>query len=194
MSALTLRAARFSKITGGLFAILFIAGNLASAEDVLLIEEHWKLEVGGADAARSAPQVTMVMSPTNGLSDDFFIVSLNHWSYPDFAPGGIQLQRWHDKECLAVTQGNSNATMDHEEEVVTWVQRISLVEGHLKFEILNGTSQTWGSFGASGNLVLTVPTSLTRLNDYRPAVSLEQSESATRAIACRRWCSLGSNG
>ena len=44
-----------------------------------------------------APQVSMVMSPDGDVENDFFIVTLNHWSYPDFAAGGMQVQRWNSE-------------------------------------------------------------------------------------------------
>ncbi len=171
----SLRTARLSRVLFSLAALVFFACSSASATDVVLVEEHWELHVEGPDAARSAPQVTMVMSPTADVEDDFFIVTLNHWSYPNYSAGGIQLQHWNNEDCLEVTQGSSSSTMHQESETVTWVQRLSLVNGALKFEVVDGNSQTWGTFGTNGELTLTVPTQLTRLNSYLPAVSLGES-------------------
>ena len=171
----SLRAAHLPSMFFGLAPLLFFACSTASAADVVLIEEHWELHVGGPDAARSAPQVTMVLSPTDNVEDDFFIVTLNHWSYPKFSAGGIQVQRWHNEDCYDVAQCGSQTPLSNDEEVIRWVQRISLVDGNLKFEVVNGSSQSWGTFGGNGELQLTHPTELTRLNAYRPAVSIEQS-------------------
>ena len=171
----TLRTAHFSRFVFGLAILLFQAGSCASAADVVLIEEHWELHVGGPDAARSAPQVTMVMSPTGDVENDFFIVTLNHWSYPEYAAGGIQVQRWHSEDCYDVAHGSNQDPLADDEEVIRWVQRIRLVDGQLKFEVVSGYSQSWGTFGDNGELALTQPTELTRLNQYRPAVSIEQS-------------------
>ncbi len=171
----SLRAARSSRILFCLATLFLFACSSVSATDVVLVEEHWELHVEGPDAARSAPQVTMVMSPTEDVEDDFFLVTLNHWSYPNFSAGGIQLQRWRSEDCLEVTNSSNSSAMHQETETVTWVQRISLVNGTLKFEVVSGSSQTWGTFGTDGELSLTVPTYLTRLNNYRPAVSIEQS-------------------
>lgn len=170
-----LRGTRCAKLSLALATILLLTGQTVSAVDVVLIEEHWELNVGGPDAARSAPQVTMTMSPTGDVESDFFIFTLNHWSYPDFAAGGVQVQRWHGEDCYAFGQGENRALLGTDQEAVNWKQRISLVDGHLKYEIVDGNSQSWGQFGNNGQLTLTVPTSLTRLNAYRPSVSLEQS-------------------
>lgn len=147
----------------------------AHALDVLQIEEHWELAVGGPEEDRCAPQISMVMSPTDSLDDDFFMVTLNHWSFPDFAAGGIQVQRWRGEQCLASTHSHSHAELRHDGEVITWTQRLSLNHGILSLEILDGSSSTWGSFGGGSSMKLTVPTTLSRLNDYQPAISLGQS-------------------
>jgi hypothetical protein len=169
------RAAHCGKISLGLAAILLLAGQNVSALDVILVEEHWELHVGGPDEGRSAPQVTMTMSPIGDVESDYFILTLNHWTYPEFAAGGVQVQRWHGEECYAFAQAENRALLDSDQETVSWKQRISLADGHLKFEIIDGNSESWGQFGHNGHLILTVPTSLTRLNAYRPAVSIEQS-------------------
>lgn len=162
-------------------AILTLCGCLLSqpsladnSNDVVQIEEHWELEVGGPDAGRSAPQVTMIMSPVDHLNDDFFALTLNHWSFPDFEEGGYQLQRWHGEECQEAAHGARTNPIEQDGEIITWVQRISVDEGVLKFQVLNGHSESWSQFGSEG-FVITTPTNLNRLNGYRPAISIEQS-------------------
>jgi hypothetical protein len=117
----------------------------------------------------------MTMSPFGNVECDYFIVTLNHWSYPNFGAGGIQVQRWHGESCLSHGQTNSQAPLAADQEVISWIQRISLADGNLKFEVLSGASNSWGNFGNSDELTLSHPSELSRLNEYRPAVSLEQS-------------------
>jgi hypothetical protein len=45
----------------------------------------------------------------------------------------------------------------------------------LLFEITNGSSTTWGSFGGQGYLKASVPTTLANLNTYNPDVSVQNS-------------------
>lgn len=175
MSTHAFRAAYFLKFALALAASLLATQSSALALDVVLIEEHWELHVGGPDEARSAPQVTMTMSPTNGVEDTFFVTTLNHWSYPDFAAGGVQVQRWSGEHCQESVGGSNQNTLQQDQEVITWVQRLRLVDGKLIFEIIDGHSQSWGAFGGSGELKVSHSTGLTRLNEYRPAVSLDQS-------------------
>jgi hypothetical protein len=147
---------------------------VASDTDVVLIEEYWELHIGGPDAARTAPQVTMVMSPLESLTGDFFAFTVNHWSYPEFASGGYQLQYWNGESCVSALHGWKTSTLDQDGETVSWVQRLSLSEGHLKFQVLSGHGDTWGNFGGEG-FTLSIPSQLERLNSYRPGTSITQS-------------------
>jgi len=160
-------------------AVIFAAVGAASPVcglDIISVEEHWELKVGGPDMDRSAPQVNMVMSPLSDLAGTYFVFSLNHATLPGFAAGGMQVQQWggDDIACWndAVQEGT---TLCYHEETVQWTQRISLDEGQLVFEISDGVSQTWNSFGNQSQLRSSVSTSLASLSGYRPAVSLNES-------------------
>lgn len=179
MTYSALRPAHFCLFVVGVCCVVSAAGRAHADDngndnDVILIEEHWELEVGGPDAARSAPQVMMIMSPDGKLTDDYFAFAINHWSFPDFAAGGYQLQRWHGGECQEAEDGARTSPMENDGEIVTWVQRLTLDEGQLKFQVLDGHSESWNNFGGEG-FAISIPTQLTRMNPYRPAISLEQS-------------------
>ena len=152
-----------------------VSASSCLALDVVWIEEHWELKVGGPDEGRSAPQVTMVMSPTNNLNSDYFIFSLNHWNYPEFAAGGLELQRWNGFGWVSSQRSSNHSPLKTDGEVVKWVQRMELVDSTLHFSIKDGQSQTWGQFGGQGVLKTSFPTELNRLNDYLPEISLTGS-------------------
>ena len=149
--------------------------GIVLAEDVVSIEEHWELRVGGPDASRSAPQVTMVMSPTGDLYCDHFIVTLNHSVFPDFLPGGIQIQRWSNDECEETVENCDAEPFAINDEVITWVQRMTIDGCQLTFEVVNGESESWGDFGGEGELKFSYYTWLSRLNSYKPSVSIGES-------------------
>src|SRR5262245_66449926 len=91
----------------------------------------------------------MVMSPTGDLASNYFLFTLNHSNVPDFTPGGMQVQLWDGTNLVEHHVSNERSTLSHDEEVVTWVQRMTLEDGTLTFEISAGSSETWGSFGGN---------------------------------------------
>jgi hypothetical protein len=157
------------------WGVCFAEPCRASSPQVVSVEEHWELRISQPDTDRSAPQITMVMSPVSHLDGVHFLITLNHSTVPDYAPGGVQLQAWDGEELLASHTNHDGDTLDHADETITWVQRISLNNGHLSFQIVNGQSESWGHFGGD-SLSFSTPTSLAALNGYRPGVSLTESQ------------------
>lgn len=150
-------------------------GGIAAAGDVVEIEETWSLSVGGPEVARSSPQISMVMSASGDTETDYFLVALNHWSSPEFAPGGVQVQHWNGDNCLCVANSPEQQPLHHDGETISWAQRITLADGELVFQVTDGQSESWGNFAAGDALRLATPTELTQLNAYKPAVSIEES-------------------
>jgi len=157
------------------FAVALIAAPAGAQTKVVMVEEHWELQLGQPDPDTSAPQASMVMSPTDDSEGVFFMFTLNHQNSPDYEPGGMQIQIWNGTELVDCGTGNESGTLSNSAEAVSWVQRIELNEGELTFGIHDGASETWGAFGGS-DLSLSTPTNLTCLNAYRPAVSLTESQ------------------
>jgi len=149
------------------------APAVAQSNRVVMVEEHWELQLGQPDTDRSAPQTTMVMSPTGDLSGAHFLFTLNHSSAPE--PGGMQVQQWSGDELVQEHASSHTAALEHSQETVHWVQRLTLNEGSLNFQVLDGEGETWATFGGE-DLSLSTPTELTSLNSYRPAVSLNESQ------------------
>jgi hypothetical protein len=148
---------------------------LADSSRVISVEEHWELHLSQPDAERSAPQTTMVMSPSADVAGVHFLFTLNHQAVPNYQAGGMQVQVWDGEELSQEKVGQQSGPLQNEDETVSWVQRISLESGTLKFAVSNGESQSWGEFGGD-DLTLSLPTTLTTLNTYRPAVSLSESQ------------------
>jgi hypothetical protein len=162
---------------------IFCAGWLiaipsASADpenNVVQIEEYWELQVAEPEGDLSAPQTTMVMSPVADLSDIHFLFVLNHVNTPGFEAGGMHVQYWDGDNLVQESIAGETGALENSGEVIRWVQRMTLEDGVLTFEVVNGESSTWGSFGG-GELSFSVPTSLDKLNGYLPAVSIGESQ------------------
>jgi len=159
-----------------LLCLVVGAGSTCQASNkVVSVEEHWELKVSQPDADRSAPQITMVMSPKNGLDGEHILLTLNHATDPDYAAGGIQLQVWDGEEHVESHSEQDGEALNHDDETITWVQRVSLNDGQLTFQIVNGQSESWGSFGGD-SLSHSMSTTLGNLNSYRPGVSISESQ------------------
>ncbi len=117
----------------------------------------------------------MAMSPTANLEGVHFLFTLNHLAAPEYEPGGMQVQLWDGQEFIADSVADATGSFEHVDEVVTWVQRMSLNEGTLKFQVRDGHSQTWENFGGD-NFKVQQSSALESLNQYRPAVSLTESQ------------------
>ena len=157
-------------------ALYLAAPVWADSPTILQIEEHWELRVGEPDSERSAPQATMVMSPYDELDGVFFMFTLNHRSLPAYSPGGMQVQLWDGDSIVATADGDAQDAMSQTNDVVRWTQRLKIDDGTLSFEVVDGSSSSWGEFGNDGTLKFTSPSSLEGLNDYRPAISLTESQ------------------
>ena len=153
-----------------------IATTSVQGANIVSIEEHWELSVGKPTPERSSPQASMIMSPSLDLSGTFFIFTLNHKSLPDFSAGGMQVQEWEDVNLRDTHNGPQAGALTEEDEMITWTQRMTVQDGLLSFEIVDGSSQTWTSFGGEGYLKLSATTTLDNLNHYRVFNSLSESE------------------
>jgi hypothetical protein len=161
-----------------LFAVCVVATSSASAQifpSVVQIEEHWELQIAQPEGDISAPQTTMVMSPIADLSDVHFLFVLNHVNAPGFEAGGMHAQYWDGDNLVQEAIAGETGALESSGEVIRWVQRMTIADGVLTFEVVNGESDTWGAFGG-GDLSFSVPTSLTKLNGYLPGLSIGESQ------------------
>lgn len=156
-------------------AVIVSPPATAQSTRVISVEEHWTLKVSEPDTERSAPQVTMVMSPNARLDGLHFLFTLNHANGSQSSSGGLQVQSWVGTELDQGSTSNSNDALDQSNEVISWTQRLSIHDGNLRFQIVDGESLSWGNFGGDG-LSLSVSSQQANLNSYRPSVSLTESQ------------------
>jgi hypothetical protein len=173
-SKLWRNASSLSSIIAG--SIVVWAAAPAWAAKIVQIDEQWELQIGEPDTSLSAPQATMVMSPTGNLDSTYFIFNLNCRNFPTYQPGGVQVQHWEGDSVVDSGTGAAADPLSQSEDTVSWTERVTLNNGTLTFEVVDGASNSWGHFGNEDALRLSSPTSLNNLNAYKPAISLTESQ------------------
>lgn len=158
---------------------LLVAGAIpaavASDYEVVVVEETWAVHVVAPESSNNAPQLSTTMGPRDSTDGLHFLFTLNYLSEPSYAPGGMQLQVWNGEQLQSQKTGPLSGVMAEGEETVRWTQRMSVHNGTLVMEVVDGTSQSWGNFGGQGYLRVTAPWASPHLNDYRPRLSLTES-------------------
>lgn len=146
-----------------------------SAPSIVRVEEDWELVVQSPDENSAGPQVGCTISPYADVDFGNATLELNFQSLPQFVAGGIQLQTWQDDNPIDSRKFPKNEVLHHDGEVVQWTQTMRIDSGVVTFEIINGTSETWGTFGGQGYLKSSLSTNLSNLNAYQPNVSVQNS-------------------
>jgi len=156
-------------------AALFCA-NTAHGADIIRVEEDWVVEVSEPETDKTAPQIYTVISPYGNISNLHAIFELNHKTQPDYSAGGMQLQSWNGTTLLDYRNNGVKGKLSHSNETISFTVRMEIVNGVLQFEIRNGSSTTWGTFGGQGYLKTSIDTAPNDLNDYDPTLSIKESK------------------
>jgi hypothetical protein len=145
----------------------------APASPVTRIEEDWVLWVYQPNGALFSPQFHTVMSPVDDLNSYYFQVTWNYRELPDFAPGGFQVQSWHNDTDLASHDVN-NQELSRSAEIITWTQVLETNGNQIAFSLVNGRSATWGSFDHPRTTIVQ-DGSVSDLESYSPDLSIQNA-------------------
>ena len=147
----------------------------AFGADVVRVEEEWELVVTTPDMVSNSPQVACAMTPLAKLEWLYMTFEINHRSDPDYVAGGLNMLVWHGEEHLLTKSSSDTHAMATTGETVRWTQAMTVQDGQVTFEVIGGSSVTWGNFGEPGGFRATVSAPLSNLNSYSPAVSVKHS-------------------
>jgi hypothetical protein len=147
----------------------------AQTSGIVRIEEDWEMVIGVPSANSDAPQVTCLISPLGNVDSYHATFIVNHHDVPSFVAGGLQLQVWNGEKLVASKRFPNQAVLAQPGETIRWTQVMRMTPDGLVFEVVAGTSQTWGAFGDENTLSLTVPMTPSDLSGYDPDVSVHQS-------------------
>lgn len=181
MSSHATTARRWSYRFCGLFLMgavaLGVMQRYASAQTTIVqVEEDWELVVATPVGNQSGPQITCVMSPECECHNTHFTFEINHLDLPEFVAGGLQVQHWNgDIAVHAHRHPSDTSILNTPNETIRWTQRLILSDSSLTFDVVNGTSTTWGAFGSQGYMRLVVSTEHDNLNNYDPNLTVSSS-------------------
>lgn len=142
---------------------------------VVRVEEDWTIQIRDGFKAESTPQLICVISPFGHIDGLHFLMEFNHSTLPDYIPGGLQLQAWDGDLEVASGPNPIPKIMEFANETVTFTLRMEVGSGAIKVDVINGQSQSWGSFGGIGTAQVVASTSLANLSNYSPTVSVANS-------------------
>lgn len=152
-------------------AALVVPALAVEAEEptITRVEEDWKLVLNVPDDWVVAPQFHTVMSPFPNQDLFYFQSTYNYRELPEFQSGGLQLQAWLNDKCLS-TKNIRTEPLSYDADTVTWTQQLKTNGTNLVFQVFNGQSNSWGSFGGEGTAIQLGWTG-GNLNTYSPSVS-----------------------
>jgi hypothetical protein len=157
-------------------AVALICGpSAASAQDLVKVEENWELVLGEPETITAGPQVMTTMGPFTHLDDTYFTFELNHLSAPSWSPGGLHVHKWYSEAREGTYSRADRSLLRYDNEVLTWTQVLSISNNKLRFQINNGVSLTWGSFGHTGLMAVEKNWGANHINGYSPEMSVAQS-------------------
>jgi hypothetical protein len=133
-------------ISAALSLVALTASSAPVFGQIIRVEQDWKLVLNQPDYAVEAPQFHTVMSPSDNLDGSYAQVTWNYREYPEFSPGGLQVQAW-SSDNVVETNSTKTSSLSTVAETITWTQTLQTDGVALEFNIINGRSTTWGSFG-----------------------------------------------
>lgn len=170
---------------------------MANAPPIIKIEEDWELVIATPDPQADCPQIVTVFGPTNPNFGTHTVFELNHGTLPSYSEGGMQLQVWTGNLLVGYRSQFSPTELRYTGETVRYTTRCEIrksdynYDGYwnrLRMEVVNGTSTTWGEFGGSTSLRISLWTSRDDLNPFDPNHSLTHSRVTFGANRVNRFC------
>lgn len=159
-------------LTGNAPQTTTTAQMVALAEPVLRVEEDWALVLNEPDGNVDSPQLHTVMTPYGDVDSYFAQVLWNYRETPNFTAGGVQLQSYQGEQTQS-RRSMEYGRLSTRAESITWTQALETDGVQLVFEVVNGASETWGSFGRE--MRIADDAYLASLDEYSPNVSARES-------------------
>ncbi|MEX0716171.1 MAG: hypothetical protein WD066_06285 [Planctomycetaceae bacterium] len=181
-------------VMGTLAVLGMTAGAPAFAEEgeeqppITRVEEDWVLDIGAPDPNTDSPQIINVISYCGCITGAHAVFELNHRTLPTYNAGGMQLQTWISEYLYDSRVYPRYEKLDTADEEIRYTLSMALpYSDWLRFEVKNGTSNTWGAFGGQGYLRSTMWAPYAHLEHYDPALSAKNSRIAFAAHRVKKF-------
>ena len=146
-----------------------------STPTIVRVEEDWVIEISAPDIDASAPQIITALSSTERLADVHSVFEINHSNFPSYTPGGLQMQVWSGDSLLVYKNSAKTGTLNTANETITYTTSMTISGPKIIFEVKNGNSTTWGTFGTTGRLRAELDTHQLGFSRYSPETSVANS-------------------
>lgn len=139
-------------------------------DEVMKVEESWKMTITDADATIGAPQFNTVMSPFPHVDSYYGLLNLNYRDLPEYVYGGVQAQMWKKNNNLDYKNSSKFGKLDTPgQTVISWTQELALNDdGTLTFTT-KGSTSFWGQLPPA----ISVSTDLEDLDGYTSDISVK---------------------
>lgn len=146
-----IRAGLFSWI--GLYCTAHVQAQSTPA--YYRIEQDWKLVVSTPNSDQGTPNIVVAMTP-QASTNIFANLLINYGSTPSYSAGGFQTQLWNGSTLVSSGDYKSNK-LNYANESITFTTYLNYTPSTqtLEFGVVNGSSQSFGSFTNCTPLVLT---------------------------------------
>ena len=145
---------------------------LATSGNVIRVEEDWEIKIETAVPDRNTPEMVTSIGPVADDSEAVVSLLINHATYPSYNSGGVQLQVWRNDQLLGISNFAQSKQLATANEVIRFTLVMALEGGKLRYQVIDGTSSTFGTFAGDG---IDASTSLTSLSGYSPKDSIRRS-------------------
>jgi hypothetical protein len=149
--------------------------SIAVPSGAVRVEEDWEVVVKSPSPETDSPQIAIVFGPADPETRTHAVFELNHATQPSYIKGGMQLQVWWGESLIDYRNQHHPADLYHENETITFTTATQVGGNKVLMEVLNGKSQSFGTFGGEAVLRASVLLTKANLDGFDSEYSLQHS-------------------
>jgi hypothetical protein len=147
----------------------------AVPDGAVRVEEDWEIVIKEPSTATDSPQLTVVFGPADPESKTHAVFELNHATQPAYVKGGMQLQCWWGESLIDYRNQHHPSDLHISDETITFTTATQTGSNRIVLEVLNGNSQSFGTFGGEVYLRTSVQSTKADLTGFDSEYSLQHS-------------------